>query len=286
MNYPIYKKEIIPFLRKIWEFHVNNMFTPRSSSHELFVACLASINSSLPVFAEYGAFTGHTSFYLTSIASRLGGESILIDNFGQFSLKGIGIPVDRFEKILKANIEVIASNRYTILNKDVFVDHNIDITPGLIYYDICQPERSADTIHKIVMEFDQSESPVIIIIDDVVQEHNSNTEFRTRWQSLWSEYTPSIMRPFFLTENRLYLSNYEIPSSFYKSICAMKQFNYIANTKVFLDLYDQTPIWRPIPKWQKDVKSFEFIDNEGFWQNLNQIYSDKSDPIKMHERKI
>ena len=268
--------EMIQFVRSLWEFHVNNIFTPRSSSYELLITCLAAMNAPFPIFAEFGPYTGHTSFYLTSIASKLGGKSILIDDYSQFSFKGIDIPSDRAEAILKANVGFIPDNRFVILNKDVLVDRNIGIIPGLIYYDICYSSKSAEIIHEIVMEGDQNDSPMMIIIGDVVQKHQSNEDFYNKWVQLWSSTTRTRMTPFFVTGNRLFLANYVIDDAFFSSITAMESFNYVSTDKMIVDSYNWKTVYSSKFNFQKTTKSYEFVNDDKFWSVLEEIFSSKT----------
>lgn len=266
-------KEMVALLRSLWELHVLNVFLPRSSSYELMITSFAAINAPSPVFAEYGPYTGHTSVYLTSIASKLGGRSILVDNYKQFFVRGLGIPADRFEKILRANVGVIPENKFTVLNKDVLVDRDLGTRPGLIYYDICHSARSADVIHEIVMENDQADHPMMIIIDDAVELHQWNEAFRRRWTELWSTTTRNHMKPFFLTGNRLFLSNYEVPDTFFQMVNVMERFNYVSNTNKVFDSYDWKSTWHSEYKVQKTTKSEEFVEDDLFWNSLAEVCS-------------
>lgn len=267
-------KEMISFLRSLWEFHILNVMLPRSSSYELMVTSLAAISAPSPIFAEYGPYTGHTSFYLTSIASKLGGKAVLVDNYRQFRVNGLEIPADRFEKILRANVGILPNNRFSVINKDVFVDHSIGIDPGLIYYDICQHPRSAEVVHEIVMENDQPDRPVMIIIDDAVQKHHTNEKFYERWNELWSTTARNHMKPFFLTGNRLFLANYEVSQSFFDAIGVMERFNYIANSKKVFDSYDWKTMWYSEYKIQRTTKSDEFLEDTRFWSSLADAFPD------------
>lgn len=263
------RNDQLGLLRKLWLLHVNDVMRPRSSSYELLLTCLAMIYHGCHKVVEYGPYLGHMSFFLTTLASKQGGSSILVDNFAQLRNHELGIKDVACRNLLEASVSLIPDNRYSIVTEDVFGGWRPhEHRPDFVYYDICTCNRSAAAIHSMVIEHDNARDPVLIIIDDVVREHATNKEFLHSWLKLWSSCQPIFMRPILVTGNRLFLSNMEVQKDFESALAILEANNYVKKTSKLYDAYNWLPLWESLITEQKSTKSREFLNNDRLWTSL------------------
>lgn len=205
-------KEMVDYLSKLWNCHANNVFLPRSSSHDLFITCLAYLFSRSPNLIEYGPFIGHTSFYMVSLASVRGGVSYLVDNWRQMTQNQLITP-EAAKRILEANVGAIPINRYELVDRNVLDDPIINADAGLIFYDICVDGRCSAAAERMINHRATLGGETIIIVDDAVLPNESNAEFLKAWMDLYPRL-PSEFKPFLITKNRLFMANFTMDKSF------------------------------------------------------------------------
>lgn len=263
----------IDLLHSLWHLHVNNVFLPRSSSYEFFLTCLSAAFAPNPSIIEYGPFTGATSALLTSIASNRKGHTWLVDNWQQMKTPTIDIPGNNIANILKASVEILNDNKFTILEKNILLDPILDIAPGFIFYDICHSAASATAIRRIVDFYDNSNHKVMIVIDNVVRKHEHNEKFIVEWNQLWQKNPLRLFKPFLLTGNRLFLSNFDIEFPFRLAIYTFERYNYIQKTNDISHIYQGSVLRNSQVGVQKTTKFQNFLDNKAFWDEIKDYYN-------------
>lgn len=263
----------IDLLRNLWYLHVDNILLPRSSSYEFFVTCLTACFAPSPNFVEYGPFTGATSAILTSISSSKGGHTYLVDNWQQMTTRNLNIPSSGFVNMLKAAVEILPNNRYSIIQQDVRTNAILDVNPGFIFYDICQFKEAAIAIKKIINHYDNTAQKIIIIVDDAVRKHESNQQFFETWHHLWTTQKPSHFKPFLITGNRLFLSNYDIDEPFRLSLYTFEKFNYYQKSIDISHPYNGYILRNSQFGIQKTTKSKFFLENDAFWNEIKDYFN-------------
>lgn len=204
--------ELIDYLSRLWNCHINNVFLPRSTSHDLFITCLAYLFSRSPNLIEYGPFIGHTSFYLVSLASVRGGESYLVDDWRQMT-QGHLITPDAAKRILEANVGSIPTNRYDLVDRNVLDDPIINVDAGFIFYDICVDGQCAVAAQSMIDHRAALGKETIVVVDDSVHLHETNGQFLETWVDLYPKL-PMEFKPFLVTKNRLFMANFAVDKAF------------------------------------------------------------------------
>lgn len=269
--------ERIKFLRQLWNLRCSEILLPLSSSFETFLLCLSSFYAKNPLFVEYGPFTGQTSSFLCSIATRQKGSTLLVDNFHTFTTKKFNLPLENFTNILEANINILGKNNYTILNQDITENPYTEQDPGFVYFDICLNEKTANTICLILEKLNKVDSPAIVVIDDVVTQNLYNEKFSQHFLSWYKSHTflfwyegfkKNKFEPFLVTHNKLFLSNFDMPTEWFEIIEFLAAQGMIKQMEKKSSFHDM-PIWTAVPG--NTFHDTKIMTNNQFWEGISNL---------------
>ena len=256
----------IRYFRELWKLHVDNVFVPRSSSHELFITCIAQMFAPTKNVIEYGPFTGSTSFFLVSMASLKGEMSYLVDNASQ-AVRMDGVDPKRFYGILQASAGLLETNMFSVIDQNVFENPLIEHAAGFVFYDICvEGSQRVGAIQTIMRDMSKKGNPAIICIDDVVEPHDTNDQFLREWHGKYNPDATSF-KPFFITGNRLFVSNFEIQPGFIKMMEVLRKFGYISIKQARNQRYGIS-MWSARQGENKTMKHQNFLMNDQLWNEL------------------
>jgi hypothetical protein len=246
-----------------------------TGSYDLFLLCVAAMHSKIPEFIEYGPFTGKTSAFLCSIASNMDGHMHLVDNFqqgfGSFVYSNLALDSESLARITRAHVGIIPTNKFTIHNRDIIDDYLVDTVPGFIYFDVCRSKATGITARALLDYYDNDNSPMILVFDDVVSEleNKSNKDYRDYFRSEWISKPSKVMKPFFVTHSKVFMSNFEMPASWTNIINLLSE-KYIKKHDI-ISVYSGLPIWtrdRSIPNY---METYDFVYDDDFWQKFDKL---------------
>lgn len=131
------------------------------------------------------------------------------------------------KRILHANVGSIPTNRYELVNRDVLDDPIIDVDAGFIFYDICTGRQSAIAARNIIEHRASIGQETIVVIDDVVNRHDSNHQFLETWMEEYPRLSEKF-KPFLVTKNRLFMANFKMDDSFNDLVSSLEMLGWLA----------------------------------------------------------
>lgn len=263
----------LSLLRTIWSFRVVQTLMPKSSALDLFLNALCQLYAP-DNYIEYGPFKGESAFFNTTLTTH----GYLVDNFSQINCYKLydtrhlidHLLVDRnLRQLLHANMQLIGNTNYTIIDQDVRDRAVIDQDAGVIFWDLFNRNRDveADSVLSMIQDRVSRSNKVIIIVDDAVHEHQDqeNVKFNQLWKAHYDRTIRRHFAPFMITNNRVYLSNFQIDPGFNKMLALFLDLGYIqpqAPTQTSL-LYGE-----PIYDSLINFASWDLLLNDQLWRDL------------------
>ena len=261
-------------LRSIWSFRVHWTLNPRSSALDLFLNAICQLYAA-DNYIEYGAFKGESAFFNTSLTTH----GYLIDNFSQANYYRIfdkqkiinyDIVNRNIQQLLQINMQLIGNTNYSIIDMDVKNNAIIDKDAGVIFWDLFNKNKDieVDCLLNVINDCITKSKKVIIIVDDAVHERdNDNILFNRKWKKIYESEISKYFIPLAVTNNRVYLSNFQVDPGFNKILQLFEKKKYIKQQQPSKtsELYGQ-PIYDSII----DFSSMEFIENDQLWTDLSK----------------
>ena len=261
-------------LRSIWSFRVHWTLNPRSTALDLFLNAICQLYAA-DNYIEYGAFKGESAFFNTSLTTH----GYLIDNFSQVNyyrdfdkqkIINYDIVNRNIQQLLQINMQLIGNTNYSIIDIDVKNNAIIDKDAGVIFWDLFNKNRDieVDCLLNVINDCITKSKKVIIIVDDAVHERdNDNILFNRKWKKIYESEIFRYFTPLAVTNNRVYLSNFQVDPGFNKILQLFEKKKYIKQQQPSKtsELYGQ-PIYDSII----DFSSMEFIENDQLWADLSK----------------
>lgn len=254
-------------LKYLWRLHCYQILQPLCAPHEIFLLSLAAYHSQDNNFVEFGPFTGHMSAFICSIAKHLNGHATLIDNYDGIDYVD---PV-ALRKLTELNAGIVYPDSYTILNQNITQNFDFNLNPGFVYFDICDNEKTSQALCNILHKVDDQPQPCIFVIDDCVSVNGpgTNRKFLAHFTEWYSTQPLRRLKPFFVSFNKVFLSNFELPYTWNQSLELLQQYNFIQRTTTISNFQN-------LSVWHRDVNQLSIghhsiLNNDLFWSSLDEI---------------
>lgn len=267
----------------MWTFRVHRTYYARCSAPDLFLTTISQLFVENPNYAEYGACLGETAFFPASLISLYGGNAILVDSFTQhyfyklFDKENLieqSCVFDNSKKLISLRMSFIGNNNFILYDKDIINDSPyINETAGVTFWDLHKKDSyiEAVALMNLMKQSVKNNQKNIYIIDDVVHERDGNKTFASFWKDWYKKEFSSIYKPYLVTDNRLFLSNFSVDKKFNDVIELLKKHEYLQEQQPSATSkhYGVTIV----EKTEKSMEDISFMHDNAFWDELIEIFS-------------